>query len=128
MIRAVRQSSLFIERSPAWHTSRHTAASTPQPGPVPRPSLSAAPVLLRRVEAPGEGRSSELVEQRPRLFQVLSAEAFGEPAVDRGEEVAGFGAAALTDAQAGEGHGSAQFPQFRLLLAGDPESFATQSL
>jgi hypothetical protein len=34
---------------------------------------------------------SQLVEQRFRAFEVLRAEAFGEPAIDRREEVVGFG-------------------------------------
>ena len=38
---------------------------------------------------------SQFVEQRLRLFQIGGVEALGEPAVDRGEEVAGFGAPAL---------------------------------
>ena len=39
--------------------------------------------------------SRQLIEQRLCLLQVQRVEAFGEPAVDRGEEVAGFGAATL---------------------------------
>ena len=37
--------------------------------------------------------SSQFVEQRFCLFEVGGVEAFGEPAVDRREKVAGFGAA-----------------------------------
>src|SRR6266478_1404454 len=43
--------------------------------------------------------SRKLVEQRLRLFEIGRIEAFGEPAVDRGEKVAGFGVTALVAAQ-----------------------------
>src|SRR6202048_12590 len=59
--------------------------------------------------------SRQLVEQRLCLFQVGGVEAFGEPAVDRPEEVAGFGAPALLAPEAGEIAGGAQFQRFRLL-------------
>jgi hypothetical protein len=39
--------------------------------------------------------SRQFVEQRLCLFEIGRVEAFGEPAVDRREEVSGFGAAAL---------------------------------
>ena len=42
------------------------------------------------------------VEQRLRLLEVGRVEALGEPAVDRGEQVAGFGMAALVAAEPGE--------------------------
>src|ERR1700731_1158037 len=45
--------------------------------------------------------SRQFVEQRLCVFQIGGVEAFGEPAVDRGEEVAGFGAAALLAPQPG---------------------------
>jgi hypothetical protein len=47
-------------------------------------------------------RSLEFVEQRLCFFQVGCIEAFGEPAIDRREQVAGFGAAALVAAQPAE--------------------------
>jgi hypothetical protein len=51
--------------------------------------------------------SRQLVEQGPRLFQIGRIEAFGEPAVDRGEKVAGFRAATLAAAEPSEAHGRA---------------------
>src|SRR5215469_1423464 len=41
----------------------------------------------------------EFVEQRFRVFKVRCVEAFGEPVVNRREQVAGFGLAALVSAQ-----------------------------
>jgi len=58
----------------------------------------------------------------------LCVEAFGEPAVDRRQKVAGFGAAALVAAEAGEAHGGAQFPELGTLLLGDAERFAIEFL
>ena len=46
--------------------------------------------------------SRQFVEQRLCLFQIGGVEALGEPAVDRGEEIAGFGAPALLAPQPGE--------------------------
>jgi putative ABC transport system substrate-binding protein len=57
-----------------------------------------------------------------------SVEAFGEPAVDRGEEIAGFGVAALIAAEPGEAHSGAQFPELGSLLLGDAQGFAVQFL
>ena len=51
-------------------------------------------------------------------------EAFGEPAVDRREKVAGFGAATLVAAKPGEARGGAQFPELGPLLPGDAQGFA----
>ena len=42
--------------------------------------------------------SRQLVEQRLCFFKIWCVEAFGKPAVDRGEEIAGFGAATLVAA------------------------------
>ena len=72
--------------------------------------------------------SSQFVEQRFCLFEVGGVEAFGEPAVDRREQVAGLGAAALLAAQPGEAHGGAQFPKLGLLLLSDAQGFAIQFL
>src|SRR6516162_4902657 len=47
------------------------------------------------------GRSAELVEKRLRFFEVGCIEAFGEPAVNRREEIAGFDSPALVAAQPG---------------------------
>jgi hypothetical protein len=74
----------------------------------------------------GHGESPELVEQFLRLFQIGRAEALGEPAVDRGEEVTGFGVAPLVAAEPGEARGGAQFPELGALLLGDAQGFAIQ--
>jgi hypothetical protein len=71
---------------------------------------------------------SELVEQRFCVFEVGRREAFGEPAVDGREEAAGFGAAALVAAKAGEARGGTQFPELRSLFFGNAQGFAVQLL
>ena len=45
-----------------------------------------------------------------------------------GEEITGFGAAALVAAEPGEAHRGAQFPELGLLLSGDAEGLAIQFL
>jgi hypothetical protein len=72
--------------------------------------------------------SRQFVEQRLCLFKIGRVEAFGEPAVDRREEAAGFGAAALVAAEPGEACGGAQFPELGLLFLGDDQGLAIQSL
>src|SRR6516165_317880 len=74
--------------------------------------------------APRQVRNlTKLVEQRLRLSQIGSVETFGEPAVDRREEGARFGAAVLVAAEPGEAHGGAQFPELGLLLHRDAQGF-----
>jgi len=68
-----------------------------------------------------QSKLSQLVEQRLRLDQVARVEALGEPAVDRGEEVARLGALALVAPQAREARRSAQLERASALLAGDGE-------
>src|SRR5690348_4678614 len=53
--------------------------------------------------------SRKLDQQRLRLFEVGGAEAFGEPAVDRREKIAGLGVAALVAAEPAEARRGAQF-------------------
>src|SRR5437764_3463100 len=65
--------------------------------------------------------SRQFVEQRLRLFEIGRVEAFGEPAVDRREKVAGFGVAALVAAEVGKAHGGPQFPELRPLSLSYPE-------
>ena len=72
--------------------------------------------------------SRQFFEQRLRRHQVGRVETFGEPAVDRSEEVAGFGVAALVAAEPGEARGGAQFPELGLLLRSDAQGFAVQFL
>src|ERR1700720_793522 len=82
------------------------------------------PSVARRVRAALGVSSAEFVEQRLCIFEVGGVEAFGEPAVDRREEVAGFGAPTLVSAEPGEAHGGAQFPELGLLHPGDAQGFA----
>src|SRR6516165_11037662 len=70
----------------------------------------------------------ELVEQRLCVFEIGGVEAFGKPAVDRGEQLACFMVATLVAAEPGEAHGGAQFPELGLLLPGDAQGFAIQLL
>src|SRR4029077_9130646 len=51
-------------------------------------------------------------------------ESLAEPAIDRGDEVPGFGAAALVAPQPCKAHGGAQFPELGLLRAGDTQRLA----
>ena len=43
------------------------------------------------------------------IFEVLRVKAFGEPVVDRGEQLVGFCCLALTLPQAGQAGGGAEF-------------------
>src|SRR6185369_8690018 len=65
--------------------------------------------------------TSQLFQQCLRVDEVLCVEAFGEPGVDRGEQVARFGALALIAPQAGEARRGAQLERAGALLAGDGE-------
>ena len=51
--------------------------------------------------------SRQFVEQRLRLLEIGRVEAFGEPAIDGHEKVAGFGVVALVAAEPGEACGGA---------------------
>jgi hypothetical protein len=64
----------------------------------------------------------EFIEQRPGLFEIGGSEAFGKPAVDRREQIAGFAQPALLSAQAGEARCAAQFPGLRVLAACDVDA------
>jgi hypothetical protein len=63
--------------------------------------------------------TTELIQQRLRLLQDRRVEAFGEPSVDRGEEIVGFGALALVAPQAGEAGGGVQLKNLCALPLGD---------
>jgi hypothetical protein len=52
--------------------------------------------------------SRQLLQERLRLLEIGRIKAFGEPAVDRRQEVAGFGALALVAPEAGEAGRGAQ--------------------
>ena len=82
-------------------------------------SLGAALVAVSTVHYPGMGDHPDamsrilqgiIVQQLSRVRQVGHLEAFGEPAVDRGEQVAGFDEPALVPQQAGEARRGAQLP------------------
>ena len=72
--------------------------------------------------------SSQLVEQRLCVFEIGRVEAFGEPAIDRCQQVAGFALAALVAAEPSEARDGAQFPEFGPLLLCDAQGFAIQFL
>src|SRR6516225_10004309 len=71
---------------------------------------------------------TQFVEQRLCVFEVGGVEAFGEPVVDRREQVLRFGVATLVAAEPSEARGGAQFPEFGLLLSGNAQSFLTELL
>jgi len=71
---------------------------------------------------------TQFVEQGLCVFQIGGVEAFGEPAIDRREQVAGCGGPALVAAQPAETYYGAQFPELGLLLAGDAQSLVVQFL
>jgi hypothetical protein len=81
--------------------------------------LQEAAILRGGIEQPDvahEQKSTHLVEQRLRVPEVGGIEAFGEPAVDGGEQVMGLGASALVAPQAGETGSGAQLPQLCALF------------
>jgi hypothetical protein len=108
---------------------------SPMPATSPAPSesgtngrvVSEAGICtgLPRMLIPG---SRQLVEQRLRLFEVGGVEAFGEPAVDGCQKVAGLGETALLAAESGEARGGAQFPELGLLLLSDVQGLAIELL
>ncbi len=71
---------------------------------------------LRRLAQDRHGRAGRAlgdgVQQGFRVLEVRGVEAFGEPAIDRGEQVAGFAGLALGLPEAREGSGGAESPQF----------------
>src|SRR6266540_6953361 len=72
--------------------------------------------------------SPQLLQQRPGLLQVGGVKALGEPAIDRCQQLAGFGALALAPPQPGEAHGSAQLPRLGLPTAGDVKGLGQAGL
>ncbi len=70
----------------------------------------------------------QLLQQRLRILQVLRVEAFGEPVVDRGEEVARRVPLPLPLPEAGMARGGAELEGLRLLRAGDVDGLAEQRL
>ena len=68
------------------------------------------------------GNSGKLVEERLGVLQVLGVEAFGEPLVDRREEVSGLVGFALTEPEPRQLRRGPEFPVFGTLTAGDFDS------
>ena len=79
------------------------------------PDLFLAPLgCIRR-------RRREVFQQRPGFDEVGEGEALGEGSVDRREQVARLGDAALVAPEPGEVAGGAKLEQLRRLAAGDVE-------
>src|SRR3954468_4651567 len=72
--------------------------------------------------------SCQLLEQRLCLLQVGGIKAFAKPAVDRSDEVTGFGAPALLAPQPGEIADGAQLQRFCLLGLRDADRLLKGSL
>src|SRR6267142_3456524 len=70
----------------------------------------------------------QVVEQRLRVLQVARGEAFGEPAVERGEESAGRVALALALPEPRQAGGGAQLERLGLLPPGDVPGVAEERL
>jgi hypothetical protein len=103
-------------RPPARYRLSATLKSHSWPTPVDGRAGQGADIRAGFRHMPVAG-SRQCIEQRPCVFEIGRLEAFGEPAVDRCEEVAGFGVAALVAAESGEARRGTQLPRFRLLLA-----------
>jgi hypothetical protein len=78
--------------SGSWVTgrARPILGHSPTPAELARSGHSDARLLVTLTND-----SRQLVEKRLRLFQIRRVEAFGEPAVDRGQKVVGFRALTL---------------------------------
>ena len=61
--------------------------------------------------------SPEFLQQRFRLLEVRRVKAFGEPAIDRGQQRAGFGPLALLLPEAAQARSGTQLPGLGLLAA-----------
>ena len=70
----------------------------------------------------------QLIEQRLGLLQIERVEAFGEPAVDRSEKIAGLIPLALIAPEPRHAHRGAQFPGLCLLLHAQPRARARNTL
>src|SRR5438094_862442 len=111
---------------PAWsptawrRTSRGTGPRRSTTASTRRWSASAPGSVPCPARSPGSPRSlPELLQQRLRLAQVARVEALGEPAVDRGEQVARLRRAALGPEPAAKARGRAQLERLRPLAPGE---------
>src|SRR5712691_948222 len=100
-----------IKRSPRSSDStivpRRVTADNPEQPPwalVPCTGLSAL--------------SRQLLQQHPSLLEIGGVKALREPAIDRCQEVSGFGVLTLLLPEATEAHGGPQFQGLGLLAAG----------
>src|SRR6516164_2040721 len=118
-------------KRPVCRTAAATRGSTPKRYSLPRPAahwvVQKAVSHTRLVDAATTG-SLQFVEQHPRFFQVGGVEAFGERAVDGGEQLVRFGVSALVAPEPGEARGGAQFVAPSALLAGDRQGGAERVL
>ncbi len=80
----------------------------------------------RRFE--GEERLLQVVEQLLCVFQVARGEAFGEPGVERGQQITGGGALALALPELREAGGGAQLERLGLLASRDLQGLAEERL
>jgi hypothetical protein len=89
------------------------------------PASMRTPTMTRIVARTGRSTLSGTHALRwlPKKMPGREPMAFGEPGVDRGEERDRLLLPALVAAQAGEAHGTAQFPGLRVLPARDGDTF-----
>lgn len=66
--------------------------------------------------------SSELLQQRSGIFEILGIKPFGEPVVDWDWQLPRFGLLPLLLPQPRQAHGRAPFSRFSFLFAGNVES------
>ena len=72
--------------------------------------------------------SSELVEQRLGVLEHRRVEAFGEPVMDRRQQIVSFGALALVTPEPGAASSGAQLPELRTLGAPNSNRSAAAEL
>ena len=72
--------------------------------------------------------SCQLTQQRLRVLQVWRIETFGEPAIDRTEQVLGLRALALVSPEPGEAQRCAQFPKLCALALRNSKTAAKAAL
>src|SRR5262249_53684794 len=82
----------------------------------------------RRISAMLTTGSSQLIEKRLCVFEIVRVEAFGEPAIDLSEHVASFGAAALVTTEPGEAHGTAKFRKVGVFQVDNAHGYAIKYL
>src|SRR5215472_6130535 len=101
------------------------------PFPTFMPASASGPVAQKRSLASDfcwRAASRQFVEQRLCLFEILCVEAFGEPAVNRRQKIAGLSAATVVAAESSEAYNRTQFPELGPLLSGNPQGFVVQFL